>query len=103
MNTINQTIIFAKWFAGLRDREAKKRILNRIRNATDGSFGNHKSLGEGVYEMKINYGPGYRMYYGQEEKTVYLLIIGGDKRTQDKDIADAKAMWKALKRGNKND
>lgn len=101
MNTINQTIAFAKWFARLNDREAKKRILYRIRGAAEGSFGDHKSLGEGVWEMRIAYGPGYRLYYGQEGKTVYLLIVGGGKRTQDKDITNAKAFWADLKKRGK--
>ena len=100
MNTINQTLAFAKWFLGLRDREAKKRILNRIQNAVEGNFGDHKSLGEGVWEMRITHGPGYRLYYGRDGMTVYLLILGGDKKTQENDVADAKAIWMELKKRN---
>ncbi len=96
MNTIKRTIAYADWFRRLRDRQAKDRIDNRILRAERGNFGDHHSLGNGVSEMRIDYGSGYRIYFAQEENTVYLLLLGGDKRNQDADIEKAKAMWSAM-------
>ena len=99
MNSINQTQVFTDWLAGLRDPIAKKRVVARIRLAENGSFGTHRFAGDGVWEMKIDYGPGYRLYYAQEGSTIYLLLVGGDKRTQDRDIEKAKILWNAAKKG----
>ncbi|AXF22215.1 addiction module antitoxin RelB [Burkholderia pyrrocinia] len=93
MNTINQTEEFSDWLRDLKDRVAKGSILSRIRRAQLGNFGSHKDLGDGVSEMKIDVGPGYRVYYGRQGGTVYLLICGGDKSSQDADIKHAKDIW----------
>ena len=79
MNTINQTRIFVDWLDRLKDQIAKKRIVARIRLAENGNFGDHHFCGDGVWEMRIHYGSGYRLYYAQEGSTIYLLLMGGDK------------------------
>ncbi len=93
MNTIKRTRAYVDWFLRLHDQKAKDRIDNRIIRARKGNFGDHHSLGDGVSEMRIDYGPGYRIYFAQEGNTVYLLLLGGDKRNQNDDIKKAKAMW----------
>jgi putative addiction module killer protein len=102
MNIINQTQVFTDWLARLKDQIAKKRIVARIRLAENGSFGDHHFCADGVWEMRIHCGPGYRLYYAQEGSTVYLLLIGGDKQSQDRDIEKAKDLWKSYsKEGSK--
>ena len=92
MNTILQSEVFKVWLAELGDRRGRFAIIARIRRASLGNFGNHKLLGAGVYEMKIDYGPGYRVYYAQQGSQIYVLLCGGDKSTQAKDIEKAKAL-----------
>lgn len=96
---IKQTQVFADWLAGLRDQTAKKRVVARIRLAELGNFGDHHSLVDGIWEMRIHHGPGYRLYYAQEGSAVYLLLVGGDKQTQSRDIEKAKALWNEVKKG----
>ena len=81
--------VFAGWFAGLRDREARARITVRIRRLSLGNPGDVKPVGSGVSEMRIDYGPGYRVYFVRRGDTVVVLLCGGDKRNQDRDIARA--------------
>ena len=97
MNTIYETETFSNWLAKLKDRQGKARILARIASAKAGNFGDCEPIGEGVSEMRIHFGPGYRLYFAQEDKRVYLLIIGGDKSEQKRNIGDAKIMWRAIK------
>jgi putative addiction module killer protein len=88
---------YEEWFEDLRDGRAKARINTRIRRLSLGNPGDVKPVGAGVSEMRIDYGPGYRVYYAQRGAALILLCCGGDKRTQDKDIANAKtiaAQWK---------
>jgi putative addiction module killer protein len=87
----------AKWLDGLRDGAARTRIVARLDRLTAGLRGDWKSAGGGVYELRIDHGPGYRVYYGQEGSTLILLLCGGDKRTQAKDIEQAHAYWKDYK------
>ena len=89
MMEIRETEIYALWFGGLRDRQAKARIDTRIRPLSLGNPGDVKPVGSGVSELRINYGPGYRVYFIQVESTLVVLLIGGDKRTQQQDIAQA--------------
>jgi putative addiction module killer protein len=89
MLEIRQTDVFAGWFAGLRDREARARITVRIRRLSLGNPGDVKPVGSGVSEMRIDYGPGYRVYFIRRGDTACLLLCGGDKRSQDRDIARA--------------
>ena len=89
MIEVRQTDIFANWFAGLRDRQARARITVRIRRLSLGNPGDVKPVGGGVSEMRIDYGPGYRVYFVRRGDTVVVLLCGGDKRSQDRDIARA--------------
>lgn len=89
MIEVRQTDVFADWFAGLRDREARARITVRIRRLSLGNRGDVKPVGSGVSEMRIDYGPGYRVYFVRRGDTVVVLLCGGDKRNQDRDIARA--------------
>lgn len=85
---------FLGWLYALRDEVAVYRIRARLDRVELGNFGTAKPVGEGVSELKIDHGPGYRVYYAMNVKSVVLLLIGGDKSTQHKDIETAKAYWK---------
>ena len=89
MITIRQTEAYATWFDGLRDRQAKARIRIRLDRLAMGNFGDAKPVGEGVSELRINYGPGYRIYCKQRGTELVILLAGGDKRTQSRDIKTA--------------
>ncbi len=89
MLEIRETKVYARWFNNLRDRRAKARIDTRIRRLSLGNPGDVKPVGEGVSELRINYGPGYRVYFIQRTSTVIVLLAGGDKRTQQQDIKQA--------------
>jgi len=89
MIEIRKTEIFAKWLDGLHDIRARARILVRIERLTAGNPGDVKSVGEGVSELRIDYGPGYRVYYKKQGQKVVILLAGGDKSTQAKDIKTA--------------
>ncbi|MEI7694290.1 MAG: type II toxin-antitoxin system RelE/ParE family toxin [Chlorobium sp.] len=97
MNTFVQTPDFSAWLSNLKDRTAKYRILARLKNAMFGNFGNCAPVGEGVSEMKIDVGQGYRVYYTRIGDTTYILLAGGDKSTQSKDIIRAKRLSQELK------
>jgi len=86
---IRQTDVFENWFATLRDRAARARITARIRRLSLGNPGDVKPVGAGVSEMRIDYGPGYRVYFVGRGETIVILLCGGDKRTQDRDIKRA--------------
>jgi putative addiction module killer protein len=89
MIEIRQTDVYSKWFDGLRDRMAQARINVRIRRLSLGNPGDVKSVGKGVSELRIDYGPGYRIYFTKHGDTVVILLAGGDKRTQEQDIRKA--------------
>jgi len=89
MIEIRKTEIFAKWLDGLHDIRARARILVRIERLAAGNPGDVKSMGEGVSELRIDYGPGYRVYYKKQGQKVVILLVGGDKSTQAKDIKTA--------------
>lgn len=89
MIEIRQTDVFTRWFDGLRDRAAAQRIVQRIHRLALGNPGQHRTLKGGVCEMKIAYGPGYRVYYTQRGEALIILLCGGDKRTQQSDIRNA--------------
>lgn len=93
---IRQTELFVRWFAGLRDRRARMRITARIRRLSLGNFGDVKPVGGGISEMRIDYGPGYRIYFVQRGETLIILLAGGDKSTQDRDIARASELAREL-------
>jgi putative addiction module killer protein len=97
MIQIQQTEAYGKWFAGLRDRVARARIDIRIRRLSLGNAGDAKPVGDGVSELRVDHGPGYRVYFIQRGEVVIVLLAGGDKSTQDKDIRNAKAAANDLK------
>jgi putative addiction module killer protein len=99
MLTITQTGEFRRWLGKLRDRDAKARIDIRIGRLARGNPGDTRFLGNGVLELKIDYGPGYRVYYMRKGEQVLLLLAGGDKRRQDRDIAAAIELAKANRSG----
>lgn len=90
--TVRQTRVFSAWLADLRDIQAKARINARIRRLSLGNPGQVRMLSGGVAELKIDYGPGYRVYYTQRGQELVILLCGGDKRTQDRDIERAISM-----------
>ena len=92
MNVLLQTKEFSEWLHGLRDHVAKVRVVARLSAAEAGNFGECASVGDGVSEMKINVGPGYRVYFTRTGDVIYLLLCGGNKSTQQADIRRAKAM-----------
>ena len=96
MLEVRQTDVFAAWIADLRDREARARIVVRIRRLSLGNPGDVKPVGSGVSEMRIDYGPGYRVYFVRRGDTVVVLLCGGDKRTQDRDIARARELAREI-------
>ena len=89
MIEVRQTEMYAEWFETLRDRQARTRIDLRIRRLSLGNPGDVKPIGQGVSELRIDYGPGYRVYFVQRGQTLIILLAGGDKRTQDRDIKAA--------------
>lgn len=96
MLEIRQTDEFARWFKRLRDRQARGRILVRIRRLQLGNPGDVASVGEGVSELRIPFGPGYRVYFVQHGAALVVLLVGGDKSTQSRDIARAKELARSL-------
>ncbi len=89
MIEVRQTETFSKWLRELRDRQARARIQTRIDRLQLGLAGDVRPVGEGVSELRIDYGPGYRVYFVQRGKELVILLAGGDKRTQDRDIKTA--------------
>jgi putative addiction module killer protein len=93
---IRETSEYAAWFERLRDRTAKTRILIRIRRVSLGNLGDVKSVGEGVSELRVDHGPGYRVYVLRKGEALVVLLGGGDKRTQSRDIRKAIALSKVV-------
>jgi putative addiction module killer protein len=85
---------YVAWLGALPDRQAKARIVVRVNRMAGGNLGDVKPVGDGVWEARIDYGPGYRLYYAQAGRRLILLLIGGDKRTEQSDIAKAHGYWK---------
>ena len=96
MIEVRQTTRFATWLAGLRDERARARILKRLDRAQAGNLGDVAPVGGGVSEMRIFYGPGYRVYFIQRGSELIVLLCGGDKSTQNADIAEARALAKEI-------
>ena len=99
MNTFERSVEFDVWLAGLKDKVGRARIALRIRSAEHGNFGDCEPAGEGVSEMRIHVGPGYRAYFTRRAEVVHLLLAGGDKSSQKRDIKRAIAMARALDKG----
>jgi putative addiction module killer protein len=96
MMIVQKTEVFEGWLVGLRDRIAQTRILARITRMELGNFGDHKSVGDGVSEIRVDHGPGYRVYYTERAGVIVILLCGGDKSTQSQDIRNAQAMTRKL-------
>jgi len=96
MHRLFRTEEFDVWLRALRDPRGKARILARLRSAEAGNFGDCASVGGGVLEMRVHFGPGYRVYFTQRGRSVYLLLCGGDKRSQERDIREARRMVRNL-------
>lgn len=107
MEPIQRTVIYyettegkepyKEWFEELCDERARAKIRVRIRRASLGNFGHCRILGDGVSELKVDYGPGYRVYFGVAGNKLIVLLCGGDKRTQTEDIEQAKFLWKCYR------
>ena len=89
--------VFGEWFAALADRQAKARIRARLDRISRGLFGDCAPVGEGVWELRVDWGPGYRVYYPRAGQAILLLLCGGDKRKQQADINRAKDYWNDFK------
>lgn len=94
----NGSVPFNDWFSGLRDQRAKQKIIARLARVRSGNLGQVNTVGEGVHELKIDFGPGYRIYFGQLGTEIVILLCGGDKKTQDSDIQKARAYWDEFKK-----
>ena len=97
--TIRQTDAYEKWFRKLRDREAKARILIRIKRLSANNPGDVRSVGGGISELRIDYGPGYRVYFCRVDGAMAVLLLGGDKSTQRQDIEKARDLAQKLNSG----
>ena len=96
MLEIRQTDVYARWFRRLRDRQARVRIDNRIRRMSLGNPGDVRPVGEGVSEIRIDYGPGYRVYFAQRGDALLILLAGGDKDSQERDLRRALELARGL-------
>ena len=94
--TIRETEMYSKWFARLRDTVAKARILVRLRRMSLGNLGEYRDLGDDVCELKFHFGPGYRVYYTIRNGEIVILLAGGDKSSQSRDIEKAKELARNL-------
>ena len=92
---------FIEWLKSLRDRKTRKRIQTRLDRLETGNLGDCKSVGDGVFELRFQFGPGYRVYFGETDHTIILLLCGGDKSLQVRDIEQAKAYWREYKESQK--
>ena len=97
MKTIYTTELFDVWFESLKEKQASRRIQARIDRAEEGNFGDHKSVGERISEMRIHHGPGFRVYFIEREFEIVILLAGGDKSSQSKDIKQAQYIARQLK------
>ncbi len=96
MYMIKQTDTFSRWLTKLKDIQAKVSILRRIERVKEGNFGDYKSIGADLSELRITTGPGYRIYYTKKDDEIVILLVGGDKSTQSKDIQKAKQLAEEL-------
>ena len=97
MYVIRQTDTFSSWLRGLRDQRAKQKITGRLQRLKFGHFGDVEPVGRGVSELRIHEGKGYRVYFRQQGDEIIVLLCGGDKKSQQRDIAQAQRIWKELR------
>ena len=97
---IETTNIFDKWFASVKDKQFRARIISRLDNIQLGNFGDHKTVAQNLFELRFFFGPGYRAYYTIENDKIVFLLCGGDKSTQSRDIEKAQAIMQTLKGDN---
>ena len=97
LETDEGKVPFEEWYDSLRDKVTKVRVRRRLDRIELGNFGDTESVGSGVYELRLHFGSGYRVYFARVGSTVIVLVGGGDKSTQKKDIAQAKAIWRQYK------
>lgn len=97
MFLLEKTSEFDKWLKKLNDSKAKAKILLRLQRVEAGNLGDVSSVGEGIEEFRIHYGPGYRIYFRRQGEKIILLLMGGDKSSQESDIIKAKALWNQYK------
>lgn len=88
---------FTEWFLSIRDTRVRQRIQARLTSVRAGNLGDHRFVGDGVWELRLHIGPGYRIYYGEVDNITVLLLCGGDKSTQQRDIERAKNYWNEYK------
>ena len=89
--------LFSLWFESIQDTRGQDRIQARLINIMSGNFGDYRSVGEGVFEIRFHFGAGYRIYFGEVNNTIVLLLCGGDKSSQARDIEHAKTYWREYK------
>ncbi|MEA1962798.1 MAG: type II toxin-antitoxin system RelE/ParE family toxin [Patescibacteria group bacterium] len=93
----NKKLPFINWLESIKDTSVRVRIKNKLRRIEMGNFGDYKFLDSGVFELRLHFGSGYRIYFGKIKNTIILLLCGGDKKTQKNDIKKAKEYWKDYK------
>jgi putative addiction module killer protein len=93
---IRESAVFSLWLRSLRDSQARTRIAVRVRRLAFGNYGDVQPVGEGVSELRLHFGPGYRVYFVQRGQVLIVLLCGGEKSTQDRDIAEAKRLAKEV-------
>ncbi len=98
MNVVLRSDVFDGWLSGLKDERGKARIAARIVSAEHGNWGDCGPVGDGVSEMRIDFGPGYRVYFTRRSRFVYLLLLGGDKKSQRRDIERARRMARGIRK-----
>lgn len=96
MYIVKQTNIFSQWLSKLKDTQGKVAVLRRVDRMKFGNFGDHKSVGNNISELRIPTGPGYRVYYTQKDDEIIILLVGGDKSSQSDDIKKAKALLSSV-------
>jgi len=99
--TANGKVVVRDWLRSLADPNTRTRIRIRLDRLEDGNLGDHRAVGEGIFELRMDFGPGYRIYIGQDGERIVVLLCGGDKGTQFRDVRLSKEYWQDYKKGGK--
>ena len=91
---------FEKWLRSIVDLRSRRKITLRIQRLKLGNFGDYKSVGKEIYELRIHFGPGYRVYFAKKQELFVILLVGGDKSSQSKDITQSQLLWQEIKNDN---